>query len=95
MESTWREPMDVVEVLHDATPEQHRTCVQLAEMHVMNLLFHEQMKAISAHIGKASRSLERMAKAITQMHRNARALVNKFYGAAKPTYNQLAITYRM
>lgn len=41
------------------------------------------LQGISAHIGKASQSLERKAKAMNHMHHNARGLVHRFYGAAK------------
>ena len=64
VESAWRDAMDVAEVLHDATPEQNRMCAQLPEMHAMNKLLHEQMKGISAHIGKGSWSLQRRAHAM-------------------------------
>ena len=83
VESAWRDAMDIVDVLHDKTPEQNCICVQPLEMHAMNWLLYEKMKGISAHIGKAARRLEGKAKSMRHMHRNARKLVKKFYDAAK------------
>ena len=81
--------MNIVDVLHDKTPEQNCRCVQPPERHAMNELLHEKMKGISAHIGKTARSLERKANAMKQMHHNAKKLVNKFYDRKKS-----AMTYR-
>ena len=83
VESAWRDAMNIVDVLHDKTPEQNCICVHPLEMHAMNELLHEKMKGISADIGKAARSFERKANAMRQMHHNARKLVNKFYKSAK------------
>ena len=85
VESAWRDAMNIVDVLHDKTPEQNCICVQPLEMHAMNWLLYEKMKGISAHIGKAARRLEGKAKAMRHMHRNARKLVKKFYHEAKKT----------
>ena len=84
--------MNVVEVLHDKTPEQNCICVQPLEMRAMNELLHEKMKGISAHIGKTARRFERKAEAMRHMHHNARELVNKFYKAAKDKETMLAMT---
>ena len=85
VESAWRDAMNIVDVLHDKTPEQNCICVQPLEMHAMNWLLYEKMKGISAHIGKAARRLEGKAKAMRHMHRNARKHVNKFHDEAKKT----------
>ena len=58
VESAWRDAMNIVDVLHDKTPEQNCICVQPLEMHAMNELLHEQVKGIRAHIGKAVRRFE-------------------------------------
>ena len=54
VESAWRDAMNIVDVLHDKTPEHNCRCVQPPDMHAMNLLLHDMMKRISADIGKTS-----------------------------------------
>ena len=36
VESAWRDAMNIVDVLHDKTPEQNCICVQPLELHAMN-----------------------------------------------------------
>ena len=59
VESAWRDAMNIVDVLHDKTPEQNCICVQPPERHAMNELLHDMMKRISADIGKTNRSVGR------------------------------------
>ena len=94
VESAWRDAMNIVEVLHDKTPQQNCICVQPVGMHAMNELLHDMMKRISADIGKTARSFARRAGAMRQMHHNARTLVNKFYKSAKGNEKKLAMANR-
>ena len=94
VESAWRDAMNIVDVLHDKTPEQNCICVQPPERHAMNELLHDMMKRISADIGKTKRRFARRADAMRQMHHNARKLVNKFYDAAKKNEKKLAMAKR-
>ena len=59
VESAWRDAMNIVDVLHDKTPEQNCICVQPPGRHAMNELLHDMMKRISADIGKTYRSVGR------------------------------------
>ena len=59
VESAWRDAMNIVDVLHDKTPEQNCICVQPPGRHAMNELLHDMMKRISADIGKTNRSVGR------------------------------------
>ena len=94
VESTWRDAMNVVDVLHDKTPEHNCRCVQPPDMHAMNLLLHDMMKRISEDIGKTARRFARRTNAMMQMHRNARRLVKKFYDASKNNGKKLAMAKR-
>ena len=94
VESAWRDAMNVVEVLHDKTPEQNCICVQPPERHAMNELLHDVMKRISAGIGKAKWILARRTNAMKKMHHNARRLVKKFYDASKNNEKNLAMANR-
>ena len=94
VESTWRDAMNVVDVLHDKTPEHNCRCVQPPDMHAMNLLLHDMMKRISEDIGKTARRFARRRNAMRQMHRNARRLVKKFYDASKNNGKKLPMAKR-
>ena len=94
VEPAWRDAMNIVDVLHDKTPEHNCRCVQPPDMHAMNLLLHDLMKRISADIGKTARRFARRTNAMMQMHRNARRLVNKFYDASKNNGKKLAMAKR-
>ena len=94
VESAWRDAMNIVDVLHDKTPEQNCICVQPPERHAMNELLHDMMKRISADIGKTARRFARRANAMRQMHHNAWKLVKKFYDAAKNNEKKLAMANR-
>ena len=94
VESTWRDAMNVVDVLHDKTPEHNCRCVQPPDMHAMNLLLHDLMKRISADIGNAARRFARRTNAMRQMHHNARRLVKKFYDASKNNGKKLPMAKR-
>ena len=94
VESTWRDAMNVVDVLHDKTPEHNCRCVQPPDMHAMNLLLHDMMKRISADIGKTARRFARRTNAMRQMHHNARRLVKKFYDASKNNGKKLPMAKR-
>ena len=91
VESAWRDAMNIVDVLHDKTPEQNCRCVQPPERHAMNELLHDVMKRISAGIGKTKWRLERRTNAMKKMHHNAQILVKKFYDASKNNGNKLAM----
>ena len=94
VESAWRDAMNIVDVLHDKTPEQNCRCVQPPERHAMNELLHDMMKRISADIGKTSRRFARRANAMRQMHHRVRKLVKKFYKSAKNNEKKLAMAKR-
>ena len=94
VESAWRDAMNIVDVLHDKTPEQNCRCVQPPERHAMNELLHDVMKRISADIGTSRRKLERRAKAMEKLHLNAQILVKKFYDASKNNGEKLAMAKR-
>ena len=94
VESAWRDAMNIVDVLHDKTPEQNCRCVQPPERHAMNELLHDVMKRISADIGQTKRRFARRADAMRQMHHNARRLVKKFYDASKNNEKKLAMAKR-
>ena len=94
VESAWRDAMNIVDVLHDKTPEQNCRCVQPPERHAMNELLHDVMKRISAGIGTSRRRLERRTNAMKKMHHNAQILVNKFYDASKNNGKKLAMAKR-
>ena len=94
VESTWRDAMNVVDVLHDKTPEHNCRCVQPPDMHAMNLLLHDMMKRISEDIGKTARRFARRTNAMRQMHHNARRLVKKFYDASKNNGKKLPMAKR-
>ena len=94
VESAWRDAMNIVDVLHDKTPEQNCRCVQPPERHAMNELLHDVMKRISAGIGTSRRRLERRTNAMKKMHHNAQILVNKFYDASKNNGKKLAMANR-
>ena len=94
VESAWRDAMDIVDVLHDKTPEQNCRCVQPPERHAMNELLHDVMKRISAGIGKTKWRLARRTKAMKKMHHNAQILVKKFYDASKNNEKKLAMAKR-
>ena len=94
VESAWRDAMNIVDVLHDKTPEQNCRCVQPPERHAMNELLHDVMKRISADIGTSRRKLERRAKAMEKLHLNAQILVKKFYDASKNNGKKLAMAKR-
>ena len=94
VESTWRDAMNVVDVLHDKTPEHNCRCVQPPDMHAMTLLLHDLMKRISADIGKTARRFARRTNAMRQMHHNARRLVKKFYDASKNNGKKLPMAKR-
>ena len=94
VESAWRDAMNIVDVLHDKTPEQNCRCVQPPERHAMNELLHDMMKRISADIGKTKWRLARRTNAMKKMHHNARRLVNKFYDASKNNGKKLAMAKR-
>ena len=94
VESAWRDAMNIVDVLHDKTPEQNCRCVQPPERHAMNELLHDVMKRISADIGTPRRKLERRAKAMEKLHLNAQILVKKFYDASKNNGKKLAMAKR-
>ena len=94
VESAWRDAMNIVDVLHDKTPEQNCRCVQPPERHAMNELLHDVMKRISADIGTSRRKLERRAKAMKKMQHNAQILVKKFYDASKNNGKKLAMAKR-
>ena len=94
VESAWRDAMNIVDVLHDKTPEQNCRCVQPPERHAMNELLHDVMKRISAGIGTSRRRLERRTNAMKKMHHNAQILVKKFYDASKNNGKKLAMAKR-
>ena len=94
VESTWRDAMNIVDVLHDKTPEHNCRCVQPPDMHAMNLLLHDMMKGISADIGKTARRFARRTNAMMQMHRNARRFVKKLHDASKNNEKKLAMVKR-
>ena len=94
VESAWRDAMNIVDVLHDKTPEQNCICVQPPERHAMNELLHDVMKRISAGIGTSRRRLGRRTNAMKKMHHNARRLVNTFYDASKNNEKTLAMANR-
>ena len=94
VESAWRDAMNIVDVLHDKTPEHNCRCVQPPDMQAMNMLLHDTMKRISADIGKTARRFARRTNAMMQMHRNARRLVKKFYDASKNNGKKLAMAKR-
>ena len=94
VESAWRDAMNIVDVLHDKTPEQNCRCVQPPERHAMNELLHDVMKRISAGIGTSRRRLERRTNAMKKMQHNAQILVNKFYDASKNNGKKLAMANR-
>ena len=94
VESAWRDAMNIVDVLHDKTPEQNCRCVQPPERHAMNELLHDVMKRISAGIGTSRRRLERRTNAMKKMHHNARIHVKKFYDASKNNGKKLAMAKR-
>ena len=94
VESAWRDAMNIVDVLHDKTPEQNCRCVQPPERHAMNELLHDMMKRISADIGKTKWRLARRTNAMKKMHHNARRLVNKFYDASKNNGKKLGMAKR-
>ena len=94
VESAWRDAMNIVDVLHDKTPEHNCRCVQPPDMHAMNLLLHDMMKRISAGIGTSRRRLERRTNAMKKMHHNAQILVKKFYDASKNNRKKLAMAKR-
>ena len=94
VESAWRDAMNIVDVLHDKTPEHNCICVQPPDMHAMNSLLHDLMKRISADIGKPARRFARRTNAMMQMHRNARRLVTKFYDASRNNGKKLAMAKR-
>ena len=95
VESAWRDAMNIVDVLHDKTPEQNCRCVQPPERHAMNELLHDVMKRISAGIGTSRRRLERRTNAMKKMHHNAQILVKKFYDASKNNEKKLTMANRM
>ena len=86
--------MNIVDVLHDKTPEQNCRCVQPPERHAMNELLHDVMKRISADIGTPRRKLERRTKAMKKLHLNAQILVKKFYDASKNNGKKLGMAKR-
>ena len=94
VESAWRDAMNIVDVLHDKTPEQNCRCVQPPERHAMNELLHDVMKRISAGIGTSRRRLERRTNAMKKMHHNAQILVKKLYDASKSNGKKLAMAKR-
>ena len=94
VESAWRDAMNIVDVLHDKTPEQNCRCVQPPERHAMNELLHDVMKRVSAGIGKTKWRLERRTNAMKKMHHNAQILVKKFYGASKNNGKKLGMANR-
>ena len=94
VESAWRDAMNIVDVLHDKTPEQNCICVQPPGRHAMNELLHDVMKRISAGIGKTKWRLERRTNAMKKMHHNAQILVNKFYDASKNNGKKLGMAKR-
>ena len=94
VESAWRDAMNIVDVLHDKTPEQNCRCVKPPERHAMNELLHDVMKRISEGIGTSRRRLGRRTNAMKKMHHSVRRLVKKFYDASKDNEKMLAMAKR-